>query len=136
MKLIVCLDDRNGMLFNKRRQSSDIRVTHKILEIASARPIWMNKYSAYLFAEQQGNIHIAENFLEQAYGDVYCFVENVDLTPYLSMTDELIVFRWNRLYPSDFCLPELPETLKKTSSEDFQGNSHERITMEVYRSEK
>lgn len=133
MKLIVCLDDRNGMLFNKRRQSSDIRVSQKILEIAASKPIWMNEYSAYLFAEQQGNIRVAENFLEQAPGDVYCFVENVDLTPYLSMADELIVFRWNRLYSSDLRLPELPEKLKKISSEDFQGNSHERITMEVYR---
>lgn len=133
MKLIVCLDDRNGMLFNKRRQSSDIRVSQKILEIAASKPIWMNEYSAYLFAGLQRNIHIAENFLEQAPNDAYCFAENINVAPYLSAVEELIVFRWNRLYPSDFRLPVIPECFRKISSQDFQGNSHERITMEVYR---
>ena len=133
MRIIVCLDERDGMLFNKRRQSSDIRVTQKILDIASAKPIWMNKYSAYLFAELHGNIRIAENFLELAPNDEYCFVEDMDVSPYLPMVEELVIFRWNRMYPSDLRLPELPEKLNKISSEDFQGNSHERITMEVYR---
>lgn len=34
MRLIVCLDDKNGMAFNHRRQSRDRIVTEKIEELA------------------------------------------------------------------------------------------------------
>ena len=46
----------------------------------------------------------------------------------------LIVYRWNRLYPSDvqFPLEYLSGKCKLESSFDFAGNSHERITREVY----
>lgn len=33
MNVIVCVDDNNGMLFNKRRQSRDKAVIDKIINI-------------------------------------------------------------------------------------------------------
>ena len=33
MKLIVCLDDKNGMMFNKRRQSRDRVLIENVLEL-------------------------------------------------------------------------------------------------------
>ena len=33
LRLIVCLDDKNGMAFNHRRQSRDCIVTAKIAEL-------------------------------------------------------------------------------------------------------
>ena len=48
MHMVICLDDRNGMLFNGRRLSSDKAVCSRIREKAQGR-LWMNAYSAKLF---------------------------------------------------------------------------------------
>ena len=50
MIAIVCLDDENGMLFNGRRQSRDRVVTERIALLAAGKKLWMNEYSAGLFA--------------------------------------------------------------------------------------
>ena len=133
MKLIVCLDDKNGMLFNKRRQSSDRAVCGKILDIAAGKRLLMNAYSGYLFAEMDGNIHICEDLQSVIREDDICFVENMEVLPLLAKATELVVFRWNRVYPADVHFPELPAAFWIQEKADFTGNSHPQITMEVYR---
>ena len=49
MRLIVCLDDKNGMAFNHRRQSRDRIVTEKIEELAKGSVLRLSPYSAKLF---------------------------------------------------------------------------------------
>lgn len=131
MHIIVCLDDRNGMLFNHRRQSQDKTLRKYILELTGEQPLWMNAYSAGQFENLPGNVRVDENFLEQAKPGEYCFVENCDVLPAVNRIESCIVYRWNRLYPADTWFPE--QLLKKLCSrEDFAGNSHETITREVY----
>lgn len=131
MKLIVCLDDQNGMCFNRRRQSSDAAVTGKILELVGGNKLWMNSYSGYLFADKPGNIQICEDFLESAESGDFCFIENLQTAPYLIRFSEIYVFRWNRRYPSDLYFPDVLDEGKVLT--EFAGNSHKRITLEVYR---
>ena len=46
--------------------------------------------------------------------------------------EELILFRWNRVYPADLhCTLDL-SVWKLTETEEFAGNSHEKITQERY----
>ena len=52
MNLIVCIDDRGGMLFNRRRQSSDRYVTERILDMARDGRLLVNSYTAKLFPEE------------------------------------------------------------------------------------
>ena len=52
MHIVICLDDRNGMLFNGRRLSSDKIVCHRILDNVQGR-LWMNACSAKLFEGEQ-----------------------------------------------------------------------------------
>ena len=132
MTLIVCLDDRDGMLYNKRRQSRDFRVCERILERAAGNVLRMNAYSAKLFPE--GSVQIDPDFLEKANLSDCCFVENVDILPYLDKAETLVIYRWNRVYPSDVKFPTvgLNENWHLQSSIDFPGNSHESITEEVY----
>ena len=47
--------------------------------------------------------------------------------------EELIIFWWNKKYPSDFYLDLSFEKWKKTASEEFEGFSHDIITEEIYR---
>ena len=44
MKIIICLDDDNGMMFNNRRQSRDEKVVKDIIEMTDGHSLWMNDY--------------------------------------------------------------------------------------------
>ena len=48
MIAVVCVDDRNGMLFHHRRQSQDRLLREDLLSRCPGR-LWMNAYSAKLF---------------------------------------------------------------------------------------
>lgn len=45
MKLIICIDDKNGIAFNKRRQSRDKRIIDKILNLIT---MWHTALNLYL----------------------------------------------------------------------------------------
>lgn len=49
MKLIVCLENNNGVIFNKRRVSSDKKVTKKIIELTQGKKLWISYYTQELF---------------------------------------------------------------------------------------
>ena len=133
MIVIVCLDNNSGMMFNNRRQSRDIEVIKKVVELTNDSWLWMNQYSYELF-EKQGctNINIDSGFLSETANGEYCFVENVDLEPFEKWVEKIIVFRWNTVYPSDRELDIDLKTWQLIESSDFVGKSHEKITMEVY----
>ena len=134
MKIIVCLDGKNGMLFNKRRQSADRALVEKILDITKGNTLWMHPYSQKLFKGLSNNIHVDEYFLELAGENEYCFVETQDVTPYLKSIEEVVIFRWNRIYPADFwfSVKLIEEFRKNDEMLSFPGNSHEKISVEVY----
>ena len=133
MILIACVDDGMGMMFNKRRVSRDEAVIKRIIEIADNKRIWMSQYSYPLFENiKAGNIVAADLFLEKASNNEYCFIENVSTADYENKIDKIILFRWNRSYPSDVKFDIDLNGWKLNSSEEFAGKSHGCITMEVY----
>ena len=134
MKLIVCLDTGNGILFGGKRQSRDRVVCEKILALTAGGRLWMNRYSYQLFADLGKNVRIDEAFLLQAGAGDYCFAENADIRPYIDKITQVILFKWNRHYPADTVFPAELFTQKwpLTYTEEFSGYSHDRITMEVY----
>ena len=44
MKIFICLDDNNGMMFNGRRQSRDEAVVKDILDFAGEEKVWESSY--------------------------------------------------------------------------------------------
>ena len=130
MKIIVCIEDHGGMMFNRRRVSSDTVVTQRILAITNGKKLWMSPYSAKLFTAE--NICVAEDCLLYAQSGDYCFVEDTDISDCLDRIEELILFRWNRRYPSDRKFLLSLDEWKLMSTEDFVGKSHSLITQEVY----
>lgn len=97
--------------------------------------LWMNEYSALLFTEfAASQIQIDQQFLDKAGPGDYCLVENADVTPYLPFIEKILLFHWNRAYPSDMKFPIKLDGGKwrLISTEDFPGSSHEKITLEVY----
>ena len=131
LRLIVCLDDKNGMAFNHRRQSRDRIVIAKIEELVKGSTLYFSSYSAKLFPS--GDFEPSEDYLSRAGEDDFCFVEMEDVTPYEQQIKEITVFRWNRVYPADLYFPTDLTQWSLERTVEFPGNTHEKITLEVYR---
>lgn len=139
MKLIVCIDEKKGMMFNHRRQSQDRVLRDDIRKECQGSILRMNAYSAGLFekdsdVETTVQIFSSEDFLAQASEDDCCFVEDQDVSLWLEQADTVILYQWNRHYPADlYFTAELSEdTWQMERQEDFAGSSHEKITKTVY----
>jgi len=130
MNIMACIDDNYGQLFNGRRQSRDIQVISKILEIADGNNLLINSFSEKIFKEKA---KVREDFLESAAEDDFCFVENVKVSEYIHKINKVYLFKWNRNYPADFFFDlDLNSNFNLISVEEFEGNSHELITLEVW----
>ena len=131
MRLIVCLDDRGGMTFGGRRQSQDRVLRARVMELTCGQRLYMSEYSAKQFADCEG--FIADNdYRSRAGAGDACFLEDGAIS--LSGVTELVIYRWNRHYPSDRNFPYVPEEcgFSKVSTTDFVGSSHEKITEDIY----
>lgn len=131
MNIIVCVDKSGGMSFCGKRQSQDRVLREKVLEISSGAKLFMNSYSAKQF-ENLENIIVDEDFSNNAGQGDFCFVENKEISA--ENVEHFYVFNWNRKYPGDlfFSVDLKAEGFKKIKKEEFQGNSHDKITLEIY----
>lgn len=126
MKLIVCLDDNKGMMFNNRRQSRDKILIENVLEICKGEKLYTNEYSSKLFPEKF--VEIFDSMEE--IGNGYCFAENFTVNE--NDVEEIIVYKWNRVYPADVHFNIDLDNWNLTETVDFEGSSHEKITREIY----
>jgi hypothetical protein len=134
MRVAVCLDDKGGMMFNHRRQSRDRTVTEDVIASAGNSTLYLAPYSEKLFSEAGASFVADDRFLSMAEQGELCFVEDRHLLSVVDRIEEVIVYRWNRSYPTDlffdldltalgFCLREATE---------WEGYSHEKITKEIF----
>lgn len=132
MNIIVCVDKSNGMLFNNRRQSQDSELISKITELTSGTRLLMSEYSAKMFSET-ANIITDNNFLSQAQSGDFCFIEDKGIPA--ENIEDIYVFNWNRDYPADkyFDFDLKSNGYKRIKKIDFAGNSHQKITLEIFR---
>ncbi len=136
MNVIVCLDDKNGMLFNKRRQSQDRILRADLKEFIKDKDLYMNNYSYKLYKDiDNGNIKVSENFLEQCTENGFCLVEDKLLNNYINKINNIIIYKWNRIYPSDlyFDINLISNSWELLETKEFEGSSHEKITRIIYR---
>ncbi len=134
MTLILCVDNQGGLAFHNRRQSQDRAVRADILQLCKDHALWVTAYTASQFAaEEQVRLTIVQTGFEHAAQDVYCFLENVDIMPYIACAKEIVLYHWNRVYPSDQRLSFPLEGWNCSERIEFSGYSHEKITREVYR---
>ncbi len=133
MTIIVCLDNNNGMLFNRRRQSRDGSIIKDIEDTADGSTVFVNSYSAPLFIGTGVKLRVDESLLSNAGCDSLCFIENISVKAYEAQITKLIIYKWNRDYPSDFRFDiDYASNFSLKSSVDLIGTSHRKITKEVY----
>lgn len=133
MIIILCVDDNGGMMFNKRRLSRDKVLYEKIIDITKESTLWLNNYSSSLFeGMNSSHIRVSESFIENATKGDFCFVEDTGLKSFENRIEKIILFKWNRVYPKDLFFDINISGWKLIESSEFAGNSHKKITMEVY----
>lgn len=132
MTIALCIDDSGGMLFNGRRQSRDSLLIKNFIEFCRDRPIHIASFSARLFSEFADRVIVDDDFLTSAEEDDVCFVENADVVPFAGKIDRVVIYRWNRRYPSDFRFNLDMSGYVLAESVEFAGSSHDRITREVF----
>lgn len=135
MKLIVCVDDRMGVMFNKRRQSKDAKVREDILSmLEEGKKLLVSPYTAKQFLEEeQEKLYVSETFLSEATEEDICFIEDGDVSELEDKIEHIILYRWNRHYPSDKYFTLDLSNYDLVSSIDFVGNSHPEMLKEEYR---
>lgn len=132
MIVAVCVDDKLGILFNKRRQSKDRELRKDLLSLTD-QTLWVNEYTAKQFTEDEKMwLNINENYLDEIGEDDLCFVENLPIADYEDKITKLIVYHWNRVYPSDVRLPFDLTNWELESEYEFKGYSHDKITRRIY----
>ena len=133
MTIYVCLDDRNGMLFNNRRQSRDAAVLADIQANIPAE-LTIDPFSEKLIQEAQIPYMFAPEDSAALSADAHFFVECRNTADMVSAAFMVVIYRWNRHYPADtrwnIDLAAAGFTLRETI--EFTGKSHEKITKEVY----
>lgn len=103
MHLIMCLDNRQGMSFNGRKQSRDRVVDHDIAEICQ---------------KEEGEFVKIEHW-----------EDSIDM----DQVESVIVYCWNKKYPADEFCPIDFSTMELVEEEEFPGYSHDKITRRIYR---
>jgi hypothetical protein len=129
MTVIFCVDERGGLLFNNRRQSMDSILRERVLKIIGDAKLTCDEYTAKQFEDKSKlNIVTDENYSDFE----FVFAEKQNPILLLEKADKIYLYNWNRKYPFDKSLGELPKEFKLISSEDFVGSSHEKITEKIY----
>ena len=128
MKIIICLDDNNGMLFNNRRQSRDSIVLEDIFKDLAGAPLNIFPFSQKLFASFNDKTTVCSSLSEN---NVY-FIEDIDIKPYEAQIKEIVVYKWNRVYPADFYCEIDFSAFNVADQAELQGSSHEKITKIIY----
>lgn len=135
MKLMVVVDDDNGMMFNHRRQSQDSVLRERILQMSEESVLWISGYTKKQFGDIPPYVRVSDVPLDEASNGEFCFIEDMGVASYGEKIEDFILFHWNRKYPGDMRLDFFPQDhgMELMESENFKGSSHEKITMEVWR---
>lgn len=129
MKIFICLDDENGIMFNNRRQSRDGKVVEDVIKTVGENTLFIDEYSQTLFNGFE-NVVVADKFRDEG----FFFIENRNIEEFCEKISVFTVYRWNRKYPNDFALSFNIEDkgFKLFETSEFEGTSHEKITKEVW----
>ena len=128
MTIYLCLDDRGGLLFNNRRLSRDAAV---LADMAASGMVTIDPFSEKLAVSSGMSYALAGGEIP---ADARFFLENRDPDALLPQAERLVIYRWNRHYPSDVRWEKSPADygFALVETTEFPGKSHERITKEVY----
>ena len=133
MVLITCVDQKNGLGFNGRRQTSDSAVYADICKYAvdhfcglEMAPVTLKAIMQYLSLNGDEEHPIVTEAKEAR------FAELDDCKGLDDIYDTLILYRWDKTYPADMFLEIGLQNYQLVESQELHGTSHEKIVKETY----
>ena len=132
MKLICCIDNNYGMMFNNRRVSRDRAQVLNLLELLGEEKIYITDFSKNIF-DNENYTAITLDEIQNLNDDNYFFDENILPSKLENVLSNIILYKWNRDYPSDLKFDINLSKWKLIETIDFSGFSHEKITREIYK---
>lgn len=134
MNVIVCLDEKNGIAFNNRRQSSDRAIRSDMLEMIGKRKLYVHSYTAKQFKDDCDKLIVDDGCMDKAEAGDFVFIESTQEINCFAGIEQFIVYRWKKEYPADLYLniDFTSSDWKLLYSGEFEGYSHERIGKEIY----
>lgn len=133
MNLICAVSNQMGITFNHRRVSRDKTIYADIAGSLAGKNLYMDIYSEALFVDMKDQINIiaSPDYLRHAKQDEYAFFEVGEIDP--EKVKMIVLYRFNRDYPSDFNLELDFTTFEMVSRTEFTGSSHDTITKEIWK---
>lgn len=132
MTVIFFLDDNKGMLFNNKRLSRDEEVLNDIRTYLVGE-LHITGFSEKYLASSGLPYKVIDGF-DSLDNDNYYLIENISVKDHLEKINRIIIYWWNRVYPSDIRLDFDPSDygFNSKSIYEFTGKSHEKITREIF----
>ena len=133
MILIFTLDDDNGTNLAGKRQSKDRVVGDKIIALAENNLHMLQKTASFFKNNDMTDVPctIWSDLWHLPTNAVF-FAETPVPAEVMEQADKIYVFRWNRRYPSLAQDRVNLDGYNKEIIEEFPGDSHDKITLEVY----
>ena len=130
LTVYVCLDDRNGMSFNGRRQSRDSKIFEDIRQELPGE-LLIDPFSEKLIERAGLPYRLMEGPLPE---EGNFFLEMRPAQEALA-ADRIVIYRWGRHYPADrrWDLDLEAQGYSLAEQKAFLGTSHELIGKDVYR---
>lgn len=134
MILVACVDDRMGMMFNRRRQSMDGNVRQDMLCcLPEGEKLHVTPYTARQFSqEQQKYLEVCEDPVHYPWKQEYFFAEDTEVSMVAQNAERIVLYRWGRAYPSDRIFSIDLSEYDCISQTLFMGNSHPEMQKELY----
>ena len=133
MTLYFCLDDRNGLAYNRRRQSRDSAVLGDIRAHLEGE-LLIDPISQRIVEEAGIPWCTAPEELSRELSGRSYFVEARQPGDWVNLARKVVIYRWNRPYPADrwFDIDLNAMGFSLVETLEFGGTSHRNITREVY----
>ena len=125
--VVLCLDDEGGMTFFGKRQSRDRILIDELCE-STAGEIYITDFSARLFEAHPGRARVSSDPISECPDGGTVFIENLPLLPHKKKIENIILYKWNRLYPSDQKIDISFSDFEAVARKEFVGSSHDKIT--------
>ena len=135
MKVIICVDDRGGVSYHGRRLSQDRLQRIDVIQRFASHGFCMKKETADLYHQIDKRCYqVIPAWKQVLSSDRWWVSEDIEFLQWLDQLEELVIYRWNRLYPSDKkLLLSLPVADWRCILHDsFVGSSHAKIDVEHY----
>ena len=127
LKIAICVDNSGGMMFAGKRQSRDSSLIRELCDTTDGY-IYITDFSEFLFKEHKNKIRIVDNPFSDAPDGATVFIENLDIFPYENLIGEILLYKWNEIYPIDKRIDISLSDYRIVAKKEFVGSSHEKIT--------